>query len=1094
VARVPEAEVARLKREVSVERLARAQGVKLSRRGQDLVGLCPFHDDKEPSLVVTPEKNLWHCLGACDTGGSVIDWVMRSEKVGFREAVERLQQLAGGRLSNPTEPTEPTEPADPVDRSQSDQVDQAEPSPEASGEPSRVLEPWMDDRELWDRTIGYYRECLGKSEEARGYLDHRGLGAPEVLEHFEVGFSDRTLAREMPPRRTKPGQRFRKRLQDLGIMRPRSGQEHMTGRVTLPTRDESGLVVGVYGRIVQDPHGSGTPKHLYLPGPRRGVFHWQALLAHREVILCEAPLDAMTFWAAGFEHVLSAWGANGFSSEHLAALVRYGTKRVLLAYDRDKAGDQGAAKVAERLLASHIECFRVLFPRGMDANGYARKVQPAAKSLGLALRQAQWMGKGKPPAASTVVLAGEEPHAEAEPEAPAPTEEEPVAPAAPAESSTEPPETLGELQARAEAAEALASSLVARAALRESAEPAASPAPPAPGADVPVEVRGEEVVLWRGDRRYRVRGLQKNLSYELLKVNLLASRNDAFHVDTFDLYSARLRLGFAKQAAAELEVEEEVVRRDLGRVLLKLEELQQEATERELHPEPEVPVMSPAEREEALELLSDPRLVERILEDFERSGVVGEEVNKLVGYLAAVSRKLDDPLAVILQSSSAAGKSSVMEAILDLVPEEERVQYSAMTGQSLFYMSEQDLSHKILAVAEEEGAERASYALKLLQSEGELTIASTGKDPQSGRLVTHEYRVEGPVAIFLTTTAIDVDEELLNRCLVLTVNETREQTRAIHRLQRERRTLAGLLAGQEREAIVRRHRNAQRLLRPLSVVNPYAPALTFLDTRTRTRRDHAKYLALIDAVALVHQHQRPVKTAERSTPSGRTTIEYIEVTLDDVELANRLAGEVLGRSLDELPPQTRRLLGLLDRMVGEISQAQEIERSDVVFTRRQVRAATGWRDTQLRLHLGRLVDLEYVLVHQGGRGRSFLYELVYEETAEAPDRFLPGLIDVAKLREATATGNLAGSGDHLAGAKPDPAGPTRPQRAPDAGGPRSEQTADSPSNDGPLHPKSTSPAENARRGRPAERSPGDRRAAAYAVHAAGAALAQGQSS
>jgi len=247
-----------------------------------------------------------------------------------------------------------------------------------------------------------------RSEEARSYLERRGVGAPEVLDHFEVGYSDRTLARQMPPRQSKPGQRFRKRLQDLGIMRPGSGQEHMSGRVTLPTRDESGLVVGLYGRIVQDPHGSGTPKHLYLPGPRRGVFHWQALLAHREVILCEAPLDAMTFWAAGFENVLSSWGANGFSSEHLSALLRYGTKRVLLAYDRDEAGDQGAAKVSEQLLASGIECFRVLFPRRMDANQYARKVQPAEKSLGLALRQAQWMGKGKPPAAATAVLGGEE--------------------------------------------------------------------------------------------------------------------------------------------------------------------------------------------------------------------------------------------------------------------------------------------------------------------------------------------------------------------------------------------------------------------------------------------------------------------------------------------------------------------------------------------------------------------------------------------------------------------------------------------------------------------------------------------------------------
>jgi DNA primase len=199
VARVPEAEVARLKRAVSVERLARAQGVKLTRRGPDLVGLCPFHDDREPSLVVTPGKNLWHCLGACDTGGSVIDWVMRSDQVGFREAVERLQRLAGGR---------------PAERPQADPADH--PAAEPPPEPAEVLEPWMDERELWDRTIAYYRECLTRSEEARSYLERRGVGAPEVLDHFEVGYSDRTLARQMPPRQSKPGQRFRKRLQDLG--------------------------------------------------------------------------------------------------------------------------------------------------------------------------------------------------------------------------------------------------------------------------------------------------------------------------------------------------------------------------------------------------------------------------------------------------------------------------------------------------------------------------------------------------------------------------------------------------------------------------------------------------------------------------------------------------------------------------------------------------------------------------------------------------------------------------------------------------------------------------------------------------------------
>ena len=172
-------------------------------------------------------------------------------------------------------------------------------------------------------------------------------------------------------------------------------------------------------------------------------------------------------------------------------------------------------------------------------------------------------------------------------------------------------------------------------------------------------------------------------------------------------------------------------------------------------------------------------------------GVVGEDSNALVGYLAAVSRKLDKPLAVLIQSTSAAGKSTLMDALLSLMPEPDRVHYSAMTGQSLFYIGEGDLKHKILAIAEEEGVRQAAYALKLLQSQGELTIASTGKDPTTGKLVTEEYRVEGPVMLLLTTTAIDLDEELLNRCLVLTINESREQTAAIHARQRQARTLAG---------------------------------------------------------------------------------------------------------------------------------------------------------------------------------------------------------------------------------------------------------------------------------------------------------------
>ena len=237
-------------------------------------------------------------------------------------------------------------------------------------------------------------------------------------------------------------------------------------------------------------------------------------------------------------------------------------------------------------------------------------------------------------------------------------------------------------------------------------------------------------------------------------------RGHVFHVDSLDLYSARARGVFCRQAAGEVGLAGELVARDLGRVLLVCEERAEEVIRAAQEPaRPEV-ALTDAEREQAMGLLTDPQLVERVVADFAVAGVVGEQVNCLVGYLAAVSRKLDRPLAVIVQSTSAAGKSALQDAVLGFVPAEERVSFSAMTGQRLFYMGETDLAHKVVAVAEEEGAERAAYALKLLQSEGELRIASTGKDGATGRLVTHTYRVSGPGAIFLTTTAVDVDEPL----------------------------------------------------------------------------------------------------------------------------------------------------------------------------------------------------------------------------------------------------------------------------------------------------------------------------------------------
>jgi hypothetical protein len=260
--------------------------------------------------------------------------------------------------------------------------------------------------------------------------------------------------------------------------------------------------------------------------------------------------------------------------------------------------------------------------------------------------------------------------------------------------------------------------------------------------------------------------------------------------------------------------------------------------------------------------------------------------------------------------------------------------------------------------------------------------------------------------IFLTTTAIDIDEELQNRCLTLTVDESRDQTRRIHEAQRKARTLEGIVQRTRRKDILQVHRNAQRLLKPLPVWNPYAEQLTFTSERTRTRRDHEKYLALIDAVTLLHQNQRRRLVLEGG-------VEALVATRADIEAANNLAPEVLGRSLDELPPQTRKLWNAVKSIVSDAA-GEGGDWKRVTFTRRQVREATGWSVTQIKTHLDRLSELEYITPRQGRQGTGYEYHSLLDPRAEE-DLTHIGLIDPGKLRDYD--GNLSESAAHLSGQK-----------------------------------------------------------------------------
>ncbi|MBD2807105.1 toprim domain-containing protein, partial [Xenorhabdus sp. ZM] len=540
----------------------------------------PFHQEKTPSMVITPSKNLYHCFG-CDAGGSVLDWVMKTENLSLRHACERLRAMLG---SNPA-----VEPL----------VDSSELMREAVGQPA-----------LLHRVVEFYHQTLLNAPEAQAYLTKRRLNHPELVAQFKLGFANRTLGYRLPAKQLKAGAEIRAQLQAVGLLR-KSGHEHFSGSLVIPVIGLESQVQELYGRKIIDRLRAGTPKHLYLPGAHGGVWNAAALRVSKSLILCESLIDALSFWVAGHRHVTAAYGVNGVTADHWQAFAQYGIKQVLIAFDNDSAGNEAAVKLAAKLATKGITPLRVVFPPEMDANAYLCQVAEPAAAFGLLLDSAVPMLTAETPCAEPVPI---------------------------------------------ENASALAanptSGLVWEA-----------------GADGALRVS-------LGSLRWCLRGLagvKAGAAMMKLNAQVIDSQSGVMFLDGVDLMSARSRQGYARLAAVELGLAEGDIRRALGQVLQAVEQWQQQGE----NPSAAAPELNDAERAAAQVLLQDPNLTERITADLAACGVVGESINLLAGYLAAVSRKLPKPLAVLIQSSSAAGKSSLMDAVLNLIPEEERIQYSA---------------------------------------------------------------------------------------------------------------------------------------------------------------------------------------------------------------------------------------------------------------------------------------------------------------------------------------------------------------------------------------------------------------------------------
>ncbi len=890
--------IERIKSASDLAAIVAERGIELKKKGRQLVAPCPFHKEKTASFNVSSAKGLFHCFG-CGVSGDVIGFVTKHDKVSFGGALETLARRAGLDLEKLMEERPRIRQRTPIEAL----------TPPPNGKVTLLAPP----------------EATAEGAPLQGAPPQPDAGAllPKVIEHYHRTFCEREDAQAYLKKRgltdtdlwrahrigyadgsllktvPKSGE-VRDQLLALGIITA-EGRELLGGCIVVPIPDPlSGQWTNLYGR------GMKTPRHCYLPGPLRGVVNFQAARLSDEVVLTESIFDALSFHQVGVGVAIPIYGTNGFTPDHLDLLKREQVKRVTLALDSDEAGRRATEALSGKLEAAGISVRVASFPAGTkDANELlVSRNGDASEALRRCLDEAE----------------------------PRPRRSEPAASAA-----------------------------------ASGAAPGLLPAPEVPAADAPAvaasavtAARDDALTLSREGVTYQAR--VHSLLLGRLRVTVKATKGEAFHVDTIDLYASRSRAEFAKRASRVLVVSNDAIEAALLSLVV-LAEKTAETRETDVCEASPAAAMSESERAEALSFLRRRDLLDQVAQDVDALGYVGEETNKRLLYLVAVSRKLEDPLSAIVLSQSGAGKSGLTEVIERLCPPEDVVLLTRLTPQSLYYTEPGFLDRKLVIVEERYGSIEADYSIRVLQSRKKLIAAAPVKDPQTGNMRTKVFTVEARAAFIEATTASSVNHENATRCFELQMDETEAQTRRIHERQRQMRTGRGLELRKEAEAITRRHWNAQRLLDPLPVVIPFADRLSFPSSWMRTRRDHARFLNLIEVSAFLHQHQRE-----------RTADGAIIASPADYEAAYALAGEVLRETLSDVKKPLREALLRIQALAAK---------GESSLTRREIREALSVPDSTVRRWLAELVELEYLVANEGGgkggAGKTTRYQLAVRE-------------------------------------------------------------------------------------------------------------------
>ena len=891
-----------LKQEIKLVDLAIKDGIKLKKMASgEYVCLCPFHDDKTPSLHINSNKNVFHCKG-CGASGSNIDWIKNKDNVTESQAIKVLNDMAPTLFVNGNSSSLAVS-------SVSVKIDITKP----------------EYQKLFMLVLGYYHNRLKETKEATVFMIKRHLKAGELLEKFQVGYCPGDLLSKLSLNDTKQIQM----LKEMGILNEK-GNERFYRCVVFPLFDLNGNIVQIYGRSITAENAS---KHNLLPSTLAGIFNKHAFQSS-ELFITESVIDALSLMQLGITNVTSTLGVGGLTSELLDKISHGSTgsptnslKRIYICFDNDKAGNDGAVKLTEKLKEFGCDVYRIEFEKSKDANDFLRRcdtIELASTNFKVLINDAPVLFQ----------LRKEE-------------------------------ETIQEATATTED-------------------------------QAPIENYkkiGNEYQFNFGPRGYVVRGLEKNTSDTSLKIFLKVMLENRFHIDnSLDLFNPKTKTSFIKYAALELEINEDVIKEDLGKMVSTLDSLLQKQLDKNSKPEKKKEYFTDiAITYQARTFLQDPMFIVQFVKDVEQCGFVGEPLNAFFGFIATLSRWLDYQIHIIIQSESSAGKSTFLNLLHDFTPPEDRIYSTQLTPRSLYY-DDGSLIRKSYFIAEANGLKEAEFPIMQMMSEGKLSIDYTKNDPKTGENKRDSHEAKGPVQFNITEPEESLNEQMINRSVTLFLNMSKAQTEKILDYQRRLYSPEGLKLRKQKEKLSIFYQHVQREIKPLEVLNFYSPFLDYDADDHLARRNNRKYLTIVNLVTLIHQHQREI-----IDNNGK---QCIKTHIIDIAISHFIFRRLFKNSLDDLPVQSRNLLNILIKHFLEKSKKEHIEFNKIPFYRKEVCKVSRLSMTRVHEHIRKLMFNEYLVDRRDASGIAYRFNFSVTDNGEITKLRLATIKDLLKKASA----------------------------------------------------------------------------------------------